>query len=122
MHGTDVPELPAESSFRVEAAGLCIVSRTGPDSTSLELAGELDHASRPVFDQAVNQALRAGPANLVVDLSGLEFLAVAGAHAFQSTARRCGDGGGRLVLLNPRRPVRRLLGLFGIAGLVAGRR
>lgn len=120
MHGTHVPELPAESSFRVEAAGLCIVSTTGRVSTSLVLTGELDYASRPVFDQAVSQALRAGPLNLIIDLSGLEFLAVAGARSFELAAGQCGDGGGRLMLLNPRRPVHRLLGLFGLAGLVGG--
>ena len=120
MHGTDVPELPAESTFTVEAAGLSIVSIRGPHSTSLSLTGELDHASRPVFDQAVEHALGTGTPNLILDLRDLEFLAVAGAHAFEETARRCHECGGRLVLLSPRRAVRRLLALFGITGLIGG--
>jgi anti-anti-sigma factor len=122
VHGTDVPELPAERTFTVEAAGLRIVSITGPHSTSLALDGELDYATRPVFEQAVNRALRTGPPSLIIDLGRLDFLAVAGAHSFEETARRCREEGGRLVLLNPRRAVRRLLGLFEIAGLVGGQR
>jgi anti-anti-sigma factor len=122
VHGTDVPELPAERTFIVEAAGLTIVSIHGRHSTSLALTGELDYATRPTFEQAVNRALRAGPPSLVVDLAGLEFLAVAGAHSFEQTAQRCRDGGGRLVLLNPGRAVRRLLGLFGMEGLAGDQR
>lgn len=121
MHGTDVPELPARP-FTVDAAGLAIVSVPGPDSTSLALTGELDFANRAAFDRAVNDALRGGPPNLIIDLTGLEFLAVAGAHSFEHTALRCREGGGRLVLLNPSRAVRRLLALFGITGLIGGQR
>lgn len=121
MHGTDVPELPAQRTFTVEAAGLTIVSISGAHSTSIALIGELDYATAPVFDQAVTQALLAGP-RLVVDLAGLEFLAVAGAHCIEQAARRCSNGGGRLVLLRPGRAVRRLLGLFEMAGLVGGER
>lgn len=121
MHGTDVPELPARA-FTVDAAGLTIVSVPGPDSTSLALTGELDFANRAAFERAVSEALRAGAPNLIVDLAGLEFLAVAGAHSFEYAATRCGDAGGRLVLLNPGRAARRLLGLFGIAGLIGGQR
>lgn len=120
MHGTEVPDLPAESTFTVEAPGLSIVSVAGPHSTSLALTGELDHATRPAFDQVVNQVLRAGACNLIIDLQDLTFLAVAGAHSFEHIARRCRGRGGRLVLLNPRRAVRRLISLFGIADLIGG--
>jgi anti-anti-sigma factor len=122
VHGTDVPELPAQRSFTIEVAGLTIDSTVGPYSTSLALLGELDYATRPAFDQAVSQALRTGPPNLFVDLAGLEFLAVAGAHSFEQTAQRCRADGGRMVLLNPARAVRRLLDLFEIAWLVGGER
>ena len=122
MHGTDVPELPAQRSFTIEVAGLTIESIVGPHSTSLALHGELDYATRPAFDQAVSHALRTGPPNLVVDLAGLGFLAVAGARSFEQTAQRCREDGGRMVLLNPARAVRRLLGLFDIGWLVGGER
>jgi anti-anti-sigma factor len=120
VHGTDVPELPAQRSFTLQGAGLSIVLSPGPHSTSLTVTGELDYATRHVFDQAIDHALRAGPPNLIIDLSGLTFLAVAGAHSFEQTAGRCRERGGRLLLLNPVRSVRRLLGLYGIAALVGG--
>jgi anti-anti-sigma factor len=120
VHGTQVPELPAESTFTVEAPGLSIVAVRGPRGTSIALSGELDHATRPAFDRAVDQLLRAGPYELRIDLGDLVFLAVAGAHSFEQTAKRCRQGGGRLVLVNPRRAVLRLLTLFGIADLIGG--
>ena len=120
MHRTDAPEPPARDPFTVDAAGLGVVSVSGTGSTLITLTGELDHATRPTFDQAVNHALRAGPPTLVIDLAGLEFLAVAGGHAFEEADRRCRRAGGRLVLLNPGRPVLRLLALFGITGLIEG--
>jgi anti-anti-sigma factor len=120
VHGTDVP--PARRTLTVEAAGLSIVVIPGPDSTSLALIGELDYATAPTFEQTVNQTLRTGPFSLIVDLAGLEFLAVAGAHSFEQAARQCRNGGGRLVVLNPGRAVRRLLRLFDMEGLVGGER
>jgi anti-anti-sigma factor len=118
VHSADVPDPPTGHVLRVDAVGLTVVAGRGPDSTLLTLTGELDYATRPTFELAVSQALRTGPPNLVVDLAGLTFVAVAGAHAFEETNLLCSGDGGRLVLLNPCRQARRLLDLFGISAMV----
>ncbi|MDQ2706379.1 MAG: STAS domain-containing protein [Actinomycetota bacterium] len=121
MQGTDLPELPAERSFTVSSLGLVIVSTPNPAGTEMALIGELDQATRPTFDYAVNQALRVGPPSLHLDLSELEFLAVTGARAFDEAHGRCQRSGGGLVLVNPARAVRRLLDLFGMTMLMIER-
>lgn len=121
MHGTDLPELPAEPGVTVPALGFTIVTRGFSSGTELVLIGELDHATRPVFDNAVSQALREGPPVLLLELSRLNFLAVAGARAFEEAHERCGRKGGRIVLVNPLRQVRRLLTLFDLSGLLLER-
>jgi anti-anti-sigma factor len=121
VHGTDHPELPAERRFTVQAPGLAVVTNSFPAGSELILIGELDQATRPIFDSAVGQALRLGPPILLLDLAELEFLAVAGARGFAESHQRCELLGGRLVLVNPVRSVRRLLELFDIAGLVLER-
>ncbi|MFM7427481.1 MAG: anti-sigma factor antagonist [Elainella sp.] len=44
----------------------------------ITLTGELDAASAPLFREAVEQAAVAQPAHLVLEMSGLDFMASAG--------------------------------------------
>jgi anti-anti-sigma factor len=118
VHGTDLPERPADPGLAPPLNWFEVVTRHLPDATELVLIGELDQATRPIFDAAAAAALRTGPPVLRLELSGLAFLAVAGAHAFADVDDRCGRAGGRLVLVNPARRIIRLLDLFELTRLV----
>lgn len=119
VHGTDLPRLPAEQGLLEPLNWFEVSTRLFPDATELILIGELDQATGPIFEVAVATALRCGPPTLRLELSALEFLAVAGARAFDETRFRCERAGGGLVLLNPPRRIRRLLDLFELTHLVS---
>lgn len=121
MHGTDLPEHAADPGLISPLNWFEVITRHLPDVTELVLVGELDQATRPVFDAAAGAALRAGPPALRLELSGLDFLAVAGARAFDEVHIRCRRAGGGLVLVNPARRILRLLDLFELTHLVADR-
>jgi anti-anti-sigma factor len=51
----------------------------------LAVSGEVDLATIPAFEAAIADALTHGPAALIVDLSGVDFLASAGLQALVAT-------------------------------------
>ncbi len=72
---------------------------TDPISTSvthedgiavLAVSGEVDLSTVPAFEAAITEALTAGPAALVVDLSEVGFLASAGLQTLVATRERIG--------------------------------
>jgi anti-sigma B factor antagonist len=73
------------------------------------LSGELDLASAPHLRQVLDQLCRDGVLEVVVDLSGLEFLSAAGLAVFHRADDNLRAGGGRLILHRPGRLARRVL-------------
>ncbi|QBS44365.1 STAS domain-containing protein [Nocardia sp. CS682] len=77
------------------------------DSTRiLSLTGEIDMASAPQFQAAVDEALRDQPNTLVVDLSLVEFFGSAGLSVLLVAAEALPSGQLRVVASPPvRRPI-----------------
>jgi anti-sigma B factor antagonist len=75
------------------------------------LSGELDLASAPNLEQVLDQLCRDGYPEVVLDLSGLEFLSAAGLTVFLRAHDQLRDTGGRLILNRPGRLVRRVLAI-----------
>jgi anti-sigma B factor antagonist len=71
-HSTD-EELEREES----SAGTVVLTRSG-DAAVLSVTGALDLAMAPRLRQVVERAVRLRPALMVIDLTGLSFLASAG--------------------------------------------
>ncbi|MFI6172043.1 STAS domain-containing protein [Nocardia sp. NPDC051052] len=72
----------------------------------LSLTGEIDMASAPQFQAAVDEALRDKPATLVVDLSQVEFFGSAGLSVLLVAAEALPSGELRVVASPPvRRPI-----------------
>jgi anti-anti-sigma factor len=92
------------SDFRVTV-------RAEGDATVMVLDGELDLASFPKFEHAIDRALESVPRLLVLDLGELEFMDVAGLRSVVRSDQRLRGVGGRLVVAAPGRAVRRLLAL-----------
>jgi len=70
----------------------------------LVLRGELDIATAPRLQEAVDAALAAGPQMLVVDLRELAFLDSSGLRQFIVLAGRAEQEGFRLALVRPAPP------------------
>jgi anti-anti-sigma factor len=85
----------------------------GPDQAVVSVAGDLDmHTERQLRDELTR--FSRGPArHLVVDLSGVEFMASAGVHVLLAMSAQLGEAGGSLVLACVHPMVARVLSLTG---------
>jgi anti-anti-sigma factor len=81
--------------------------------TTLQPRGEVDMATVAAFERALDRGLDTGH-DLVVDLSELTFIDVAGLRVLAVAADRIGRQGRRLRLSRPNRNVGRLLRLAGL--------
>jgi anti-sigma B factor antagonist len=88
-----------------------ITVRSERDATVLALAGELDLASYPRLEEAIDRALESGARLVVVELEQLEFMDVAGLRSVVRSAQRARGIGSRLVVAAPRVAVTRLLSM-----------
>jgi stage II sporulation protein AA (anti-sigma F factor antagonist) len=85
----------------------------------LFLTGRIGHAEAAEFEYA---ALRhaAGPGDVVMDLSGVDYLSSAGLRILEFVAERQAERGGRLRLRAPSVAARLALDFSGLAGLIDG--
>ena len=88
-----------------------ITVRSERNATVLALAGELDLASYPRLEHAVDRALESGAQLVVVEVEQLEFIDVAGLRSLVRAERQARGIGKRLVVAAPRPAVTRLLSL-----------
>ena len=100
--------------------GMLRIARTEPPPDGLVLTGEADEAGyRPLVEALSRLVGRdgSGPAEVHLDLSGLEFCDAAALHAMIVLAR---DGDRRIVLHRPAAALRALIHIVGwdqLAGL-----
>jgi anti-sigma B factor antagonist len=90
---------------------LQIESQQEGERVRLTLVGELDIATVPRLDEAIEAALSSGPRQLIVDLRSLGFLDSSGLRQFIVLADRAAGEGFELVLV---RPAQSVLAIFQI--------
>jgi anti-anti-sigma factor len=75
------------------------------------LAGRLDTETAPELDRALDKLLKPGRkiAQLVFDLGKLEYLSSAGIRCFVRARKAIEPAGGKVALVNPQPPVRKVL-------------
>lgn len=94
---------------------------TLPDGAGVAVEGDVDFRSMEKFAQAVAEAIEASPGDVLVDLSGLDFIEVSGMRVLGDAARHLEGRDRRLVLrgLAPHlRPVLRVMGWYDSPGIV----
>jgi anti-anti-sigma factor len=94
-----------------------VVSRDG-DRTVVWLDGEQDIATVSVLTVTLKKVARADESDVTVDLSRLTFLSVATIGGLIRSRNLLQSRSRNLTLRSPSRFSRRLLDLFGLAGLV----
>jgi anti-sigma B factor antagonist len=87
--------------------------RLDPGSATVTVAGELDVVNAPAVDGLLRRAQRHAPL-VIVDLSALSFIDSAGLHATVTADARIRDAGGRLVVVQGPRQMRRIVELAGL--------
>ncbi|TMM15694.1 MAG: STAS domain-containing protein [Actinobacteria bacterium] len=83
---------------------------------TVAVAGDLDCATAPRL-RATLEGMAPGQ-NVVVDLSGTDFLDCAGVGVLLSSQRRLRQLGGDLVVGSPRSAVLRVLDITGVLGVI----
>jgi anti-sigma B factor antagonist len=84
------------------------------DRRTLVFSGELDLASRPLFDEAVARAQRAGVSTLILDLGDVDFMDSTGLHGVLKAKDACAREGRQFMLVRGSRQVQRLFELSGV--------
>jgi anti-anti-sigma factor len=87
-------------------------------SATLVLDGEIDIATGPAIRRSLMAATRGRNVHLTVDVSGVAFIDAAGIGVLVDAANWARKAGGGLSLLAPSWPVRRLLDLFHLDGIL----
>jgi anti-sigma B factor antagonist len=94
------------------------VEVTGDERWStIRIDGEIDMNTVDVFADAAQQALRLSPLRLVVDVSGIDFLGVAGLRVLLQMREQAEAAATDLVLLEPSPNVRYMMDVTGTTEL-----
>jgi len=83
----------------------------------LKLVGYLDGHTFVELEKRIDALVRAGHARLVVELSGLNYIASAGVGVFINGQHRVRNSGGNLQLVNPTASVREIFSILGLESL-----
>ena len=93
-------------------------SRTEGDHTVVSLAGEIDLYTAPHLQSELAATMGpADPAQIVVDMSEVEFCDSTGMNVLLAAHRQASERGGGLALAQPRASVRKVLEVTGLASV-----
>jgi anti-anti-sigma factor len=108
---------------------VCLVASLGPPPLGDRLSdtepivvvvtGAVDLDAAPELLRALRSALACGPGDLVVDLGAVTFIDSSGIDVLVWGAERAAEAGGSLRLRAPSRPVRRLVDILALGGVLA---
>jgi anti-sigma B factor antagonist len=98
------------------AGRLQLRSSTAGAVCTIFLSGELDVASEQMLTEAVREACAAGPAELVLDLSGVEFMDSTGLSAILRAKAYCAEHNCAYALTPAQRPVEHVFRTAGVRG------
>jgi anti-sigma B factor antagonist len=97
-----------QTQFRVD------VSEEG-EGTVISLSGELDLASSPALEEALDRVFTSGSGPIVVDLRRLDFMDSTGLSIIVRAHNRAAEAERRLFVARGPAQVQRLLALTGVA-------
>lgn len=102
------------------ATALAVDIRTdGAHPLEVRLRGEIDIVTIPALDKALSAVLDGHSGNVVVDLTDVDFIGVAGLETLCSQARRLRQRGDRLALSSPSALTLRVIDILGVAEVLS---
>lgn len=81
--------------------------------TILHVSGDVDSKTYQDLEAKAGELINAGANNILLDLSGVNFMGSAGLRAMHSIAGKLKTGNGQLKLLNPSDAVSRVMKTLG---------
>ena len=110
--------MTAETASRRRLWRLHTKASVEDGTTVLFLEGRLGHAAAAQLETAAGRLLAAAPADVVIDLSGVDYLSSAALKVFEALAAGESHRAGRLTLRAPSVAARLALELSGLLALV----
>lgn len=94
-----------------------IVTERLENAELVKVTGRVDHDTAPELERVLNQIVRSGRHNIVVDLSATDYISSAGLKALQATAKaaRAGILGGDLRLAGLTPHIKEIFNLVGFS-------
>lgn len=83
----------------------------------VSVSGRVDSNTAPAFEEALKAVLDEGQHNVILELSGVEFLSSAGLRGMVSTLKACKNAGGDLRVATPSERVVEVMQLAGLTTL-----
>lgn len=96
---------------------LAISVETYKRAAVITVVGRIDSSNAGQLDDALKKQLEGDSANLVVELSGVQYMSSAGLRALVSAMREAKKQRGELVVANPSDRVAEVFSLAGLATL-----
>lgn len=96
--------------------GLRVESRNGGDQVLLSVHGEVDMATAPDLEAALERALRGPARQVVVDLRGVGFMDSTGLATLVRQERLARDASRRLIIVKGPPQVDQLFEITGVSG------
>jgi golgi phosphoprotein 3 len=98
---------------------MTIIEERRGNTTILKLQGRLDTASVHDADQSLTATIDKGARQLVLDMSGLEYVSSAGLRLLLTTAKRLQQSQGRMVLAAPSDQAGQILEMAGFSNIIS---
>ncbi|MDQ3898550.1 MAG: STAS domain-containing protein [Actinomycetota bacterium] len=95
----------------------CLATLNGAQAT-VEISGELDMSTAPELSRSLSEVLDRHPREVTVDLGRLAFIDSTGLTLLVRTSNSLKQHDGALRLTRPTPPVRRVLEIVGLDGLL----
>lgn len=83
----------------------------------VEVNGRIDSSTAPELGQTLSGQIDAGTVNIVVDLSGVDYMSSAGLRELVSALKRVKNSGGDVRLCNPSERAMEVLELAGLSSI-----
>jgi anti-sigma B factor antagonist len=97
--------------------GLKITETAAGPVLVLHLQGYLDGHTFVELERKVDSLLKAGKARIVIELSGLSYIASAGVGVFINSQHQAKGKGGTVQLVNPSASVREIFSILGLGSI-----
>ena len=83
----------------------------------VNVSGRVDSNTAPTFEDTLRGVIEGGQHNVILELSGVEFMSSAGLRGMVSSLKACRSGGGKLVVAAPSNRVAEVMQLAGLTSL-----